>query len=221
MCGRYAITHTELIPGFFEVEDLRIPPRFNVAPSQFAPVVFNDCELQRRIVDFMKWGLIPSWSKDISIGSRMINARAETVASKASFRAPFRYRRCLIPASGFFEWKQTSEGKKPFYFSRIENPLLGLAGVWDEVTDGDMILYTFSIITRAATPQMSRYHHRMPAIIEKEDFRKWLSVETSVRAALDLLEAEEEKNLDIYPVSTLVNNVRNDSPECLSELTRE
>ncbi len=221
MCGRYAITHTELIPGFFEVEDLRIPPRFNVAPTQFAPVVFNDTELQRRIVDFMKWGLVPSWSKDVSIGSRMINARAETVASKPSFRGPFRYRRCLVPASGFFEWKQTSDGKKPFYFSRTENSLLGLAGVWDEFTDGDTILYTYSIITRAATPLMSRYHHRMPVIIEKEDFEEWLSFKTSVKAALDLLEAGGEKDLDVYPVSTLVNNVRNDSPENIKQLTRD
>ena len=128
MCGRYALTHTELIPGFFEVEDLRIPPRFNVAPTQFAPVVFNDTELQKRIVDFMRWGLVPSWSKDISIGSRMINARAETVASKPSFRGPFRYRRCLVPASGFFEWKQTSGGRQPFHFSQLENPLLAWPG---------------------------------------------------------------------------------------------
>lgn len=219
MCGRYALTHTELIPGFFEVEDLRVPPRFNIAPSQFAPVVFNDTELQLRIVDFMNWGLVPSWSKDPSIGSRMINARAETVASKPSFRGPFRYRRCLVPASGFFEWKQTSDGKKPFYFFQAENPLLALAGVWDEYTDGDTLLYTYSIITRPATPQISSYHQRMPVLIEPGDFEKWLSSVTSVSGALDLLQAEPGKTLDIYPVSTLVNNVRNDSPECVSRLT--
>ena len=111
------------------------------------------------------------------------------------------------------------KGRGPFYFSRTENPLLGLAGVWDEFTDGDTVLYTYSIITRAATPRMSRYHHRMPVIIEKEDFGQWLSAETSVRAALDLLEAGGEKNLDVYPVSTLVNNVRNDSPENINRLT--
>jgi putative SOS response-associated peptidase YedK len=218
MCGRYALTHTELIPGFFEVEDLRIPPRFNIAPTQFAPVVFLDSELQKRIVDFMKWGLVPSWSKDVSIGSRMINARAETVASKPSFRGPFRYRRCLVPASGFFEWKQTQGGKQPFYFFHAENPLLGLAGVWDEYTDGDTLLYTYSIITRPATAQMSRYHQRMPVAIEPGDFDEWLSAETSVKGALGLLEAEPEKNLDVYPVSTIVNNVRNDSPENLKQL---
>lgn len=219
MCGRYAITHTELIPGFFEVEDLRIPPRFNVAPTQFAPVVFNDVELQKRIVDFMQWGLVPSWSKDASFGSRMINARAETIASKPSFRSPFRYRRCLVPASGFFEWKQTSFGKKPHFFSRTKSPLMGLAGVWDEYTDGDRILYTYSIITRASSPQMASYHHRMPVTIDQECFGEWLSADTSVRDALALLEADAGKSFDVHPVSTLVNNVRNDSPECLRELT--
>jgi putative SOS response-associated peptidase YedK len=218
MCGRYAITHTELIPGFFEVEDLRIMPRFNVAPTQFAPVVFNDSELQRRIVDFMKWGLVPSWSKDPSFGSRMINARAETVASKPSFRNPFRYRRCLVPASGFFEWKQSINGKKPYFFFKSKSPLMGLAGVWDEYTDGDKILYTYSIITRASSPQMAGYHHRMPVTIDQEYFGEWLSANTSVKGALELMEENAGNEFDVYPVSTLVNNVRNDSPECLEQL---
>ncbi len=219
MCGRYALTHTELIPGFFEVEDLRIPPRFNIAPTHFAPVVFDDPELRKRIVDMMKWGLVPSWSKDLSMGSRMINARAETVAVKPSFRGPFRYRRCLVPASGFYEWKQDSSGKSPCYFFRSESPLLGLAGVWDEYTDGDMVLHTYSIITGAASSRMSRYHHRMPALIEPDYFNEWLSVDTPAGDALSLLERSSGKHFDVYPVSTFVNNVKNDSPVCLRELT--
>ena len=219
MCGRYAITHTELIPGFFEVEDLRIPVRFNVAPTQFAPVVFTDPEAGKRIVDFMKWGLVPSWSKDISIGSRMINARAETVASKPSFRGPFRHHRCLVPASGFYEWKQTPSGKQPYYFSTRENPLMGLAGIWDEYTDGDTILYTYSIITRAADRWMSGFHNRMPVIINPDDFGIWLSGDAGARTARELIEAGSGGKLEARPVSTFVNNVRNDSPECLEQLT--
>jgi len=215
MCGRYAITHTELIPDFFEVDDLKIPPRYNVAPTQFAPVVFHDPEEGRRVADMMKWGLVPSWSKDISIGSRMINARSETIAGKPSFRGPFKYRRCLIPASGFFEWKQTSSGKKPFYFFQTESPLLGLAGIWDEFTDGETVLHTYSIITRAANPQMARYHHRMPVPIDSPDFSEWLSPDTGPREALGLLGVGAEARFDVHPVSTLVNNVRNDSPECV------
>jgi len=215
MCGRYAITHTELIPGFFEVEDLRIPPRFNVAPSQFAPVVFIDPERRSRVIDFMQWGLVPHWSKDPSIGSRMINARAETITVKPSFRGAFEYRRCLVPAGGFFEWKQTPEGKLPYYFFRTDIPLLGLAGVWDEYTDGDLILHTFSIVTRAASPWMSRHHQRMPLVIEPECFREWLSPDTPRRQALGLLDSGSEAVYGLHPVSTLVNNVRNDTPECV------
>lgn len=217
MCGRYAITHTELIPGFFEVDDLKIPPRYNVAPTQFAPVVFNDPEEERRVVDLMKWGMVPSWSRDVSIGSRMINARSETIAEKPSFRGPFRHRRCLIPASGFFEWKQTSSGKIPYYFFRTKTPLLGLAGVWDEYTDGETILHSYSIITRAASPQMASYHDRMPVLIDSRDFGEWLSPATGTRQAIDLLNVGVEASFDVHPVSTFVNNVRNDSPDCVRD----
>ena len=219
MCGRYAITHTELIPGFFEVDDLRVPVRFNVAPTQFAPVVFNDVEAGRRIVDFMKWGLVPSWSKDVSIGSRMINARAETVASKPSFRGPFRHHRCLVPASGFYEWKTTSAGKQPYYFTSAEGPLMGLAGIWDEHTDGETILYTYSIITREADSRMARYHSRMPVIIRRESFADWLSGDAGAKEALELISRASGDFLSAHPVSTFVNNVMNDSPQCLEELT--
>lgn len=213
--------HTELIPGVFEVEDLRIPPRFNIAPYQYAPVVFNDSERGKRKLDLMRWGLVPFWSKEPSTGNRMINARAETVAVKPSFRGPFRYRRCLVPASGFFEWKSTSSGRIPHYFPRKEFPLMGFAGIWDEFTDGENILYTYSIITREANTQLSSYHQRMPVVIEPDDFKEWLAADTPVKEALGLMENCSEMTYDPYPVSRIVNNVRNDSPECVKEYEGE
>ena len=207
---------------------LNLRPRFNIAPTQGVFVVatggFGGAETSGNAATILQWGLIPSWAKEVSIGSKMINARGETVAEKPAFRAAFRRRRCLIPASGFYEWQKSSSEKgqdgpkQPFWIAAADGGLLTFAGLWESwlSPNGDE-LKTCTIITTTANDSLSPIHARMPVILMPDDFDVWLDVGsdgggggTDLSLVQKLLRPAPAEFTTAWPVSTRVNNVRND-----------
>jgi putative SOS response-associated peptidase YedK len=221
MCGRFAlISETEQVAELFEVENTAVPippaiPRYNIAPTQPVLAVRLD-ENGRRELTFFRWGLIPSWSKDMSVGSRLINARAETVTEKPSFRNAFKRRRCLIPADGFYEWQKVNGKKQPLYIHGTDGRPLALAGLWELWQDPEGTrLQTCTILTTTPNELMASIHDRMPVIIEPEDFSMWLDPGQNPDDALHLLRPYPAEKMTAYPVSTAVNSPSNDTPECI------
>lgn len=222
MCGRFTLTAdaAQLQQTFPEFQ---FPPqgraRFNVAPSQPVLAVPNDGTNR---ADYFLWGLIPSWAKDPTIGSRLINARAETLGEKPSFRGSYKYHRCLIFTDGFYEWKTEPGTKiKIPHFIRLETGLpFALAGLWDEwhSPDGSQIK-SCTIITTEPNELMSALHNRMPVILHLSDYAQWLDVAPQKPEALQpLLVPYPATGMRAYPVSTLVNSPGNDRPECVVPL---
>ncbi len=224
MCGRFTLTLDgvalqQAFPQF------RIPaslaPRYNIAPTQPVAVVPNDG--QRR-VDFFLWGLIPAWAKDPRIGNRLINARAETAAQKPSFRAPFRRRRCLILADGFYEWQRAPGGKGPKQPYRIllrDGRPFAFAGLWErwQAPDGSEI-YSCTILTTQANPLVAQVHDRMPVILAPEDYDRWLTPgEAAPEVLQPLLRPFPADAMTLYPVSSRVNSPQRDDPDCIRPLT--
>ena len=216
MCGRFTLHHsTEDIAERFLVEQtmLDLAPRYNIAPSQEIPVVV---QRDSRTLQAFKWGLVPSWAKDPAIGNRMINARGESVAEKPAFRQALRHRRCLVPASGYYEWKRQGSGKVPHLIHRPDSGLLALAGIWEEWrTPGDEVLRTVAIVTTAPSAFAATLHTRMPAILSGEAEATWLDpAQTSPTALLPLLQPFAGE-LAAHPVSRLVNGTDVDEPACI------
>jgi putative SOS response-associated peptidase YedK len=217
MCGRFSIyTPTDTLMKRFQVlraEDFR--PNYNAAPTQNLPLILNS---DPAAISLGRWGLIPSWAKEQKIGNRMINARAETLLQKPSFRTPFRKHRCLVLADGFYEWKKTSDGKIPHRIALKDNKPFAFAGIWGAWTtpDGEEIR-SFSIITTEPNQLMKPLHQRMPVILKKENEGKWLQ-EIEISEAQAMLEPYPLEDLEAYPVSTLVNSPRNNSEEVLQSL---
>ncbi len=219
MCGRYTLTSglTILQRRFgFSAEQIRLEPRYNLAPGQEAPVVI--CE-KNNTFRMMRWGLVPFWAKEASIGYKMINARAETLPQKASFRKPFRERRCLILADGFYEWRKAEgKGKKiPIRFVLPSRKPFAFAGLWDiwKKPDGSL-LHTFTIITTQANELLRPVHDRMPVILQPEDEDLWLDPNLKdVTRLTPLLTPYPANALEAYDVSTIVNSPKNDVPECV------
>jgi len=214
MCGRFAQADPlEIIAEQFGIEviDLDLSPRYNVAPGQQVAVIIN--EETREIVD-LKWGLVPFWAKDPSIGNRMINARAETVLEKPSYKNAMKKRRCLIPASGFYEWKKDGKVKAPYYFRHNNGKPFGLAGLWETWKDPDgNELKTFTIITTESNELAAQIHNRMPVIISEENYGTWLDTANPPQKAQALLAPYPADRMEAYPVSTMVNSPANDSEE--------
>ena len=235
MCGRYASSaNADVLRIEFDVDDVfdGLPgPDYNVAPTVAVPAVFerrsrDSGEVRRRLAPLV-WGLVPSWAKDASIGSRLINARLETVAEKPAFRKAFSMRRCVLPADGFYEW-YTPEGvraagrsskikKQPFFIHRADGERLVMAGIyeiWRDPTkdreDDSAWLRTCSVITTDATDAAGHIHDRMPMVITRDAIGPWLDPNlTDPKAALGLLAVTEAEQLEAYPVSTAVNSVQN------------
>jgi len=171
----------------------------------------------------MRWGLIPSWAKEMSIGNRMINARCESVHEKPAFRTAIRYRRCIIPANGFFEWKEEGGKKHPLYVRMKDDAIMGFAGVWDhwKHPDGEP-LETCSILTTASNRLIQPLHDRMPVILHPEEYGLWLDREVTDPERLKALyQPYPADMMEMYPVSTLANSPRNDSPECIEPLQEQ
>jgi putative SOS response-associated peptidase YedK len=220
MCGRFTLTVelNELLKTFpwLTVPDVAAPPRYNVAPTQPVAVVANN---HNTTLDFFTWGLIPSWAKDPTIGSRMINARAETLAEKPAFRAAYRRRRCLILADGFYEWRKEpgSKAKTPMYVQLKSGEPFGLAGLWEAWNSphGDLIL-SCAIITTTPNELMKPIHDRMPVILPPEAYDEWLDpAEKQPEQVNGLLIPYPADHMQAHPVSTVVNSPANDVPECI------
>jgi len=222
MCGRYtlSISLAELQLRFaFPAADLEHPERYNIAPTQSVLTVVNQGQ-EHNLAEYMRWGLVPSWAKDISIGSRMINARAESVAEKPSFRRALQKRRCLVLSDGFYEWKGTGKNKQPMYIGLESGEPFGMAGLWEawKSPDGDW-LHSCTIITTQPNALMEEIHNRMPVILPRESESVWLDPGVDDPSKLtDLLQPYPADAMTARPVSGLVNNARNDFPECIAPL---
>ncbi|GAB4230056.1 MAG: SOS response-associated peptidase [Acidobacteriota bacterium] len=215
MCGRYTLTRPELLPDLFEISDVNIPPRFNIAPTQLAPVVRLAGEDGREGA-LLRWGLIPHWMKEPPTGNQMINARAESLAEKPAFRDALRRRRCLVPADGFYEWRSTNGRKQPYYFRPRELPMFAFAGLWEQWrSPDDELVESFTIITCPANEIVRLVHPRMPVILRTEEYDLWLYEGAAKEVHQRLLTPCPPELLEAYPVSLRVNNPRNDSPDCI------
>jgi len=177
MCGRYRLSkRKQLIEEYFETgNEVDWEPRYNIAPSQNVGIIRQDPSRPRREFSQVRWGLIPYWAKEASIGHKMINARAETAADKPAFREAFKSRRCLVPADGFYEWMRTGKAKQPFHFGMQDDSLFAFAGIWDRWKDGSgNPVETCSILTTTPNSLLAAVHDRMPVILERDDYELWL-----------------------------------------------
>jgi putative SOS response-associated peptidase YedK len=229
MCGRYRLSkRKQLVEEHFDVppddddSDDWIP-RYNIAPTQPVPVIRQHPKEPRRALSKMRWGLIPSWSKDASGGAKMINARAETASKLPAFRDPRKFRRCLIPADGFYEWKTNNGAKQPFCFVVNDGELFAFAGLWDgwKDTNGQWIR-SCSILTTTPNAVTSVVHDRMPVILAKDNYDVWLDPGmNNVEALNDLLKPFDASLMRSYPVSERVNQAQNDDAECSEPIVLE
>ena len=213
MCGRFAFaTKREKLEKQFSVENLvaEPPPEYNITPSQPVPII-RDNNAYGRYLSIAQWGLVPFWAKDQSFGARTFNARSETVREKPSFKHCIRRKRCIIPASGFYEWHTLGEFKQPHYISMKNGSLLALAGLWDLWEKENHILETCTILTTEANSFMKPIHDRMPVILEPANYATWLDSRNEHPDAL--LKQLPSQQLQSWPVSNLVGNPRNNSPE--------
>ncbi|GAB4263637.1 MAG: SOS response-associated peptidase [Candidatus Promineifilaceae bacterium] len=225
MCGRFALFESgEKIAEAFGLNaadtavlaNHPLEPRYNIAPTQPVLAVRLSKEGRRELA-VMQWGLVPAWSKDPQIGARMINARAETVAEKPSFRTAFKRRRCIIPASGFYEWQKTAGGKQPVFIHAADKSPLGLAGLWEIWQGGDgSYLESCTIITTSPNTLMRPIHNRMPVILEPEDYATWLRPDPDPMTGLHLLRPFPAEKMAAYPVSTYVNSPHNEGEACIA-----
>lgn len=215
MCGRFAFySPSEATAALFGVDGaLAVEPRYNIAPTQFVAAIRNN-ETQARELVMLRWGLVPFWARDPAIGNRMINARAETVAEKPSYRQAFKHRRCIVLADGFYEWHREGDIKTPYFISLASGEPFALAGLWESWKDRESneSLQTTTLITTAANDFMKPLHHRMPVILQPETADEWLSGRNECLQG----EAERAPALHAWPVSRRVNNARNQGEDLIA-----
>ena len=232
MCGRFTLTRNldaiadtfgaGIAPGLSDHE-----PRYNIAPTEEVPVVIAAPGGRR--AGPMRWGLVPSWARDVRIGARLINARCETVGTRNAFRESFLARRCLVPADGFYEWEaRQAEGaggkprvlKQPYWIHRPGAALFAMAGIWALWSSGpDSRLATFSILTRDAPDPIRWLHDRVPVILPEDHWTDWLARGTPQEALSDILGAADPPELQLHPVSRAVNRAGYEAPDCIREVT--
>ena len=188
-----------------------LAPRYNGCPTQdFAAVRRNG---EGPAVTKLRWGLVPGWAKDLKVGARMINARSETVHEKPAFRMAFRFRRCVIPVNGWFEWRREGGEKQPYWIRPRNSEMFSLAGLWERWEKGEDPVETFTVLTTAASPALADIHHRQPVIVEGGDVDEWLDPASPADRLLGMARGACEGPFDRWAVSRAVNNVRNDGPE--------
>jgi putative SOS response-associated peptidase YedK len=215
MCGRYATTRSDAdLTLLFEAENLteRLAPSWNVAPTDPVPLVRVSQRRGGRVLDTARWGLVPPWAEDLRGGARMINARAETVATSPAFAPSFARRRCLVPADGWYEWVRTGKQKQAYYMTPADGSPLAFAGLWSMW--GNAVL-TCSVVTTAALGGLARVHDRMPLILPRERWPEWLAGGGDPLETLRPPTATELDAIEIRPVGPDVGNVRNNGPELL------
>jgi putative SOS response-associated peptidase YedK len=221
MCGRFTLTQPASIAARFELDNFAptesefYEPRFNVAPTQRI-VVIPTLDGQR-VARRMRWGLVPSWARDVRIGASLINARAEGIASKPAFRGAFSSRRCLIPADGFYEWQSGPRGKQPYRVTLADGSMFAFAGLWERWRNPatDEWIESCCIVTCEPNELTSKFHDRMPVIVATEDYDTWLT--GTPDQASPLLKSYPADEMRAYPVGLQVNNAKNDSPELVTE----
>lgn len=223
MCGRYRLTAKEryLRDHFGLDEAPHWTPRWNIAPTQPVPVIRQDRKEPKRIFALLRWGLIPYWAKDASIGFKTINAVSETAAEKPAFRDAMRQRRCLIPADGFFEWmKLGPKEKQPYNISLVDDSVFAFAGLWERWQDSaNQVVETCTILTTKPNALVADVHDRMPVMLRPEDYELWLDPGiTDSRRVIDCLKPFDASLMKKYPVSARVNRAENDDQECAREI---
>jgi putative SOS response-associated peptidase YedK len=225
MCARYSLIATaeELVEWFKLRKQLTLAPRYNIAPTQPVMVVRQDPDTSERAFELMRWGLIPSWAKDPSIGNKMINARSETAAEKPSFRTAMKRRRCLLPVSGYYEWKALDKRKQPYLIRPKEAPLMAFAGLWESWNspEGDQV-QSCTLLTQDARGAMRDIHDRMPVLLAPEHYDAWLDpAQQDGQGLLGRIGLIPDESLEAIPVSTHVNNPRHEGPGCIAPLRPE
>lgn len=219
MCGRYMMTSpVEAMQRLFQFEERpNLPARFNIAPSQDVPIVRRRKDGTGRELALVRWGLIPPWAEEPSIGHKLINARAESVATRPAFREAFRKRRCLVPANGFYEWEKRGRTKQPWLIRAKDGELLAFAGLWEIWRDpAGQPVHSCTIVTTEPNALAARIHDRMPAILDPSAYAAWLDPNSANPHRL-LIPCPDDW-LDAYPVSTRVNAPQNDDPELIKRL---
>ncbi len=228
MCGRYVLAkdYEELKARFgLTASDFSMKPRYNIAPQTENPVIIKATQLsgegarqhsEGRQLEVMQWGLIPHWANDPKIGYKLINARAESVREKPSFREPFKKQRCLVPANGFYEWPvdhANPKRKVPLFVHLKSDELFAFAGIWSIWGEGANLKRTYSLITTEPNPMLAKYHDRMPVILSRDEEKIWLDPSTELKDLQKFLDPYPEYEMEAYEVSTIVNKPVNDSPE--------
>jgi putative SOS response-associated peptidase YedK len=219
VCGRFTLTSPpEEVASEFELADTPgLRPRYNIAPGQKVATIRLDADPMHRVLEPRKWGLVPHWAKHPAIGNRLINARAETLTQKPSFRTALRKRRCLVPANGFYEWAKGTQ--QPHHIAREGGALFAFAGLyeqWGPNEEGEAI-ESCTLVTTEASPRLAPIHHRMPVMLRPEDFATWLDpAQAATDAVLALLRPWPDDDTVVTPVGRHVNNVRNNDPGCLA-----
>ena len=223
MCGRFTLrlTPAELREFFdlFRVEDFQ--PRYNIAPTQMVPIIRIDAD-GHRVANNLRWGLLPFWAKSKAEGSKMINCRSESVATKPAFRRAFQERRCIVPASGFYEWQEVEGSKQtqPYYLTLTSGDPAAFAGLWESWHDpkDDSRIETFTILTTTATDVIGEVHDRMPITLDRSVWPVWLDSDVKEPEALQSLLVPSLDEWQRVPVSKIVGNVKNDQPECIQPI---
>ena len=220
MCGRFILSQpTDAIASAFNIAQIPpLEPRYNIAPTQLIPSILSAPGGEKQL-QMLRWGLIPSWAKDAKISAKLINARAETVSEKPSFKAAFKRRRCLIIADGFYEWQRQEKKKQPYYFRLQNAQLFAFAGLWEQWKSPDEdIINSCTILTTEANDLLRPIHDRMPVILESKDYGLWLDSEAQQPQLQQLLRPYQADLMTSYTVSTKVNNPKNNTPECINSL---
>ena len=215
MCGRFSVNidYEELKGRYPNHKVVPVKPFFNFAPTMQLPVIINDGVIN------MKWGLIPSWAKDNSFASKMINARSETLLEKPSFKNLVDTNRCIIVSNGFYEWD--TKTKSPYFIYSTNNKIMAFGGLFSSWTNqSNEIIHTFTIITTESNNTLSKIHHRMPLILNEGDDIKWINNNNNYESVKDLIKSFEDYKIDMYEISTLVNSVKNDNSEIQSRVNR-
>lgn len=222
MCGRFTQAQiAELDREIFKLLEVpNLEPRYNLAPTEPAAAVREHADGGRSL-DLLRWGLIPSWADNPSIGNRLINARAESVHTKPAFREAFVARRCLVPADGFYEWRHTGSGKQPYYIYPLGGGVMAFAGLWEHYAAAAQgPIESFTIITTDANDLVRPIHDRMPVVLPVEAYDEWLDpTRTDIRALRQFLQPYPSAGLELYPVSRYVNSPHHKGAECVEPVT--
>jgi putative SOS response-associated peptidase YedK len=221
MCGRFTLrTPTkDIVKAFGLTDALDLKPRFNIAPTEQVAAIRLDPDTGTRQLTMLRWGLVPSWADDPSIGYRTINARAESVAIKPAYRSAFQKGRCLVVADGFYEWKKTDKNKQPFFIRLKDDEPFAFAGLSERWHRGDQVIDSAAIITTEPNELMAGIHERIPAILSPEDYDLWLEPDFHGQGKLlAMLKPYPAEDMEAYPISTVVNNPRNETKECIEAI---